>query len=324
MFRWNKLGKIFDPGDTNSKSWMHQFAQSPSVIIMDACVRVFFCTRPAIGLDGKYISYIAYIDLDRNNLFKILYVCKKPVLELGKYGTFDEFGTNPVSVIRAGNEIRAYYAGWTRCESVPFNAAIGLAVSRDGGESFTRLGDGPVLSYTFDEPFLLGSPRIRNFSGLWQLFYVAGREWIVIDGKPEPVYKIRMASSEDGINWLKCGQDLIGDKLGPQECQACPDVTYHNGKFHMFFSYRDVYNYKDGCGGYQIGYASSLDMLNWQRHDDLLDIRLSDSGWDSEMISYPHLFNLEGRTHMFYQGNGMGRDGFGLAVLEDEAAWGTV
>jgi hypothetical protein len=43
---------------------------------------------------------------------------------------------------------------------------------------------------------------------------------------------------------------------------------------------------------------------------------VSAEGWDAEMISYPHLFELEGKTYMAYLGNGVGRHGFGLAVLD--------
>jgi len=324
VFRWKKIGKVFDPKDLVSASWMHAFAQSPTVLIEDTYVRVYFCSRPAPGSDGQYLSYMSFIDLDRNNLLNIQRVCVQPVLSLGKYGTFDEFGTYPVSVIRNGSEIRAYYAGWTRCESVPFNAAIGLAISRDGGETFQRIGEGPVLSYSPDEPFLLGSPRIRKFANCWQLWYVAGKEWQMIDGKPEPVYKIRMATSDNGIDWIKHGQDLIVDKLGNYECQACPDVTFRNGCYHMFFSYRDIRHYKSREGGYRIGYASSTDLINWQRNDNLVDIELSETGWDSEMVNYPHVFELDGATYMLYQGNGMGRAGFGLAILEYNEAWGEV
>ena len=183
MFRWEKLGKVFDPKDLNSESWMSEFAQSPTVLIREKTLRVYFCSRPEPSSEGLYLSYVSFIDLDRKNLLKVLRVCDRPVLSLGEYGTFDEFGTYPVTVIPDGEEIRIYYAGWTRCESVPFNAAIGLAISRDGGENFQRLGNGPVLSYTPDEPFLLGSPRVRRFNDKWQLWYVAGKEWRKIDNK---------------------------------------------------------------------------------------------------------------------------------------------
>lgn len=314
--KWNKLGKIFDPKDLSTASWMKEFAQSPSIIIDGSVVRVFFCSRKAPDSNGQYMSYTSYVDLDRNNLLNVLRVADKPLIKLGGYGAFDEFGTNPVSVIKHQDTLRAYYAGWSRCESVPFNAAIGMAISQDGGENFERIGDGPVLSYTPDEPFLLGSPRIRNFGGKWQLWYVAGKEWREIVGKPEPLYKIRMAESDDGIEWSRHGFDIIADKLGEDECQACADVIFRNGKYHMFFSYRKMTNYKQGKGGYQIGYAVSSDMKVWNRNDEFVDIRCSEAGWDSEMISYPNVFELDGTIYMLYQGNGMGQTGFGLASLE--------
>jgi hypothetical protein len=174
-----------------------------------------------------------------------------------------------------------------------------------------------VLSHFLDEPFLLGSPRIRKFGDQWSLWYVSGREWLRSSGKPEPVYKIRMATSADGLDWTRAGRDLIQDKLGEHECQACPDVIFKGGRYHMFFSYRTIHNYKSKGEGYRIGYASSVDMINWARCDDLAGMEVSATGWDSEMVSYPHVFTVDGETYMIYQGNGMGRTGIGLARLEN-------
>ncbi len=50
--------------------------------------------------------------IHRANLSKIVRVAERPILDLGELGTFDEFGTYPVSVARVGDEVRAYYAGW--------------------------------------------------------------------------------------------------------------------------------------------------------------------------------------------------------------------
>ena len=321
MFRWEKLGKLFDPRECGTKTWMKEFAQSPTVLIGEKQVRIFFCSRPAPSPDGQYLSFLSYVDVDRANLLKIVNICQEPPLTLGALGTFDEHGTSPAFVVRHENEVRVYYAGWTRCESVRFNAAIGLAVSHDQGNSFTRLGDGPVLSYSPDEPLLLGSPRVRRFNNTWFLWYAAGKQWLHTTGNPEPIYKIRMASSEDGINWVKLGRDLIVDKLGEYECQACPDVTFRDGRYHMFFSYRDSHNYKSKVGGYRTGYAWSKDMMNWNRRDDLAGLPASETGWDSEMACYPHVFELDGDTYMLYEGNGIGRTGFGLARLDRGQNW---
>ncbi len=321
MFKWIKLGKLFDPKDLTDQTWMQAFAQSPSVLIYDRYVRIYFTSRPAATEDGQYRSFLTYLDVNKSDPRKILRICRKPILGLGDYGTFDEFGTTPISVIRHENKVRVYYAGWTRCESVPFNGAIGVAVSHDDGNTFTRIGNGPVLSYCPDEPFLIGSPRVRKFNNRWYLWYVAGKKWLRTEGKPEPIYKIRMAFSDDGIKWVRYGKDLIESRLGENECQACADVIFKAGKYHMFFSYRHSHNYQGIEGGYRIGYASSIDMLRWERRDELAGMSVSANGWDSEMVNYPHLFSLGDETYMLYQGNGMGRDGIGLARLLNSSSW---
>ena len=258
------------------------------------------------------------MDLDRKNLFEIVNVSKRPILKLGELGTFDEFGTYPASVIRDENKVKVYYGGWTRCESVPFNVAIGYAgTAEDGGETFDKLDDGPVLSYSVEEPFVLSGPKIRRFNNQWYLFYIAGRRWILDNGKPEPVYKIRMAISDDGISWTKHNKDLIADKLEENEAQASPDVFFRNGKYHMFFCYRYGTNYRGKENGYRIGYAFSDDLTNWTRDDSQAGIDVSEDGWDSEMISYPHVFELDGNVYMLYLGNQVGRYGFGIAQLEE-------
>lgn len=316
MFKWKKLGRIFNPVEIKEESWIHEYAQAPSVIIFEKFVRVFFSARPEPDEKGQFISRMGYLDLQKHNLFEIIQICKEPILPLGELGTFDEFGTYPVSVIRNNDELRAYYAGWTRCESVPFNAAIGLAISKDNGETFTKPGNGPVLSYTPDEPFVLGSPKIRKFNNTWYLWYSAGREWLPNNGKPQPVYKIRMAHSTDGIHWNRVGRNLITDVLEANECQASADVFFYKEKYHMFFSYRYNLDFREPGRGYRIGYAVSDDLLNWKRNDKNAGIAMSEDGWDHESVSYPFVFELDNNIYMLHQGNEIGRYGFGLAQLE--------
>ena len=318
MFTWKKLGRIFNPLEVKDRDWLKEFAQAPSVLVFDKFIRVYFACRPLPDKNGQYVSYSAYVDLNRSNLFEILNISKTPILTLGERGTFDEFGTYPTSVIRNGKDILAYYGGWTRCESVPFNVAIGLAISKNDGQTFTKMGSGPVLSYSINEPFVLSGPKIRRFNNKWYLFYIAGRKWIENNGKPEPVYKIRMATSDDGINWIKADKDLIESKLEENEAQASPDVFFHNNKYHMFFCYRYGLYFRGKEKGYRIGYAVSDDLVTWHRDDTKAGIDVSGEGWDSEMISYPHVFELDNKIYMFYLGNQVGKHGFGLAQLEGE------
>ena len=315
MFKWKKLGRIYDPKIVKNKDWMNGYAQSASTLIFDDFIRVYFACRSKQDVNGQFLSYLTYIDINKLNLFEIINIAKEPLLELGGLGTFDEFGTNPASVIKVGDEVRIYYCGWSRCESVPFNSAIGVARSFDNGNTFTKIGKGPVLSYTPNEPFLLGSPKIKKFNDTWYLWYAAGSEWIKNVGKPEPVYKIRVATSKDGINWFKKEENIIEAILEKNECQASADVLYHEDKYHMFFSYRNSLNYRQKHGGYRIGYAASNDLQSWKRDDSKAGISISNEGWDSQMVSYSHIFKLKENIYMIYQGNHFGRDGLGLALL---------
>ena len=316
MFTWQKQGRVFNPADIKDKVWLKEFAQAPSVLVFDEFLRVYFSCRPQADEKGQYVSYSAFVDLNRKNLFEVIKVSETPIFKLGELGTFDEFGTYPVSVIKHQNEVRAYYGGWTRCESVPFNVAIGYGVSKNNGETFEKSGDGPILSYSLDEPFILSGPKVRKFNNRWYLFYISGKKWILDNGKPEPVYKIRMATSQDGVNWVKNNTDLIETRVEENEAQASPDVFYYEGKYHMFFCYRYSADYRGKNNGYRIGYASSDDLVNWKRDDTKAGIEISAEGWDSEMVSYPHVFELDGAVYMFYLGNQVGRFGFGLAKLD--------
>src|SRR5215475_2366629 len=163
MFRWKKLGRAFCPQEVRGRPWLQEFAQAPSALVYPEFLRMYFSGRPAADSKGQYVSHCGYVDLDRRDLFKVLNVSETPILQLGGVGHFDEFGTYPVSVLRWGKEVRAYYGGWTRCESVPFNVAIGLAISDDDGKTFAKAGAGPILSYSLDEPFVLSGPKIRRF-----------------------------------------------------------------------------------------------------------------------------------------------------------------
>lgn len=321
MFKWKKLGVVFDPREHHSteRPWLDEYAQAPATLIFDDVVRVYFSCRPPRDANGQFVSYTAYVDLDRKDLFKIVRIADRPILSLGKRGCFDEFGTYPVSVIRRGKEIWAYYAGWTRCVSVPFNVGIGVAKSFDGGNTFERLGDGPLLPYTPEEPFTISGPKIRYFNGKYYLFYVAGNTWLTIDGRAEISHRIRVAVSEDGLTWKRQNRDLISNFWDEHESQASPDVIYANGTYHMFFCGWVPRNFRE-TKARRIGYATSDDLLHWTRDDSKAGITVSPEkeAFDAEMVAYPHVFELDGKTYMLYLGNMVGRYGFGLAELEGE------
>lgn len=308
QFRWKKLGMVYQA--PHDGSWCNSHAQVPAVCISPERVRVFFSVRPPKGDDGMYRSTMRWVDIDRHDPTRIIAMASEPFVPFGKSGTFDEHGVLPSCVVSAPGVIRLYYCGWMRLVGVPYSMAIGLLESYDDGETFRRLGDGPLFGRTLNEPYLEGGPLVLDYDGVWHMWYTSGTGWV----DNEALYVIKHATSTDGIEWKRDGLPAI-PVVVDAECQARPTVIRIGERWHMWFSYRYGLNFRNAERGYRMGYAWSDDLRSWNRDDSLGGIGVSDSGWDSEMICYPIVFALDGDYYMYYNGNGFGADGFGCAKL---------
>jgi hypothetical protein len=316
---WKKHGKIFDPTQHGLPNDCAQFAQSPQALVFDDFVRIYFSTRAVDKNNRKYLSHIAFVDM-RKNLRDVIRVSDKTVIPLGGLGCFDEHGIFPMNVLRHGDVVYGYTCGWNRRVSVSVDTAIGLAVSRDNGLTFQRIGDGPVLAASLHEPCLVGDGFVKIIGDRFHMWYIFGTGWkkFSADTPPDRTYKIGHATSGDGINWVKEeARQIIPDRLGVDESQALPTVIEVGGRYHLFFCYRQSFDFrKNPDRGYRIGHAWSGDLVNWTRDDDnpLLDV--APGGWDSDMVCYPHVFECDSTVYLLYNGNEFGRFGFGLAELK--------
>jgi len=306
---WTKRGKIFEA--TGQAGWMNTHAQGPTALVLDDRIRVYFASRPRNDL-----GLTTFIDLDRDNPSRVLDLNERPILDLGKPGTFDNHGVFPNHVRMTNGKVFLYYLGWYRGSSVPYHIAVGLAVSNDGGRTFEKMFDGPVLDRSAREPYSLGALTIVERDGLQHAFYTSFFDWLAVGGRLEPLYHIKHAVSEDGICWHKTDDVCIGQRHNG-EAVARPAVVLRNGRYHMWFCYRGSNDFRDGADSYRIGYAWSDNLLEWTREDGLAGISVSPDGWDSKMLAYPYIVEVGGRQLMFYNGNGFGASGFGYAT----ASW---
>lgn len=317
--RWKKLGKIFDPSDFSLANGCIQFAQSPQALVFPEFVRIYFSTRAVDKKNHKFLSHIAFVDMQKN-LRDIICVSDKTVLPLGALGCFDEHGIFPLNVVRHENVIYGYTCGWNRRVSVSVDTAIGLTVSHDNGQTFERLGDGPVLSASLHEPCLVGDSFVKVINSVFHMWYIFGTGWTIFNpnAPPDRTYKIAHATSVDGRNWRKDdGKAIVADKLGATESQALPTVIEICGRYHMFFCFRESSDFRTNpARGYRIGHAFSDDLKNWIRDDITPSLAGSPGGWDSDMMCYPNVFECDGKIYLLYNGNEFGRYGFGVAVLE--------
>lgn len=313
MFKWKKKGLIFSPNGYSE--WMYSHAQCPFTYEFDDYIRVYFSTREAYH-NGMSRAHGGWVDLDKNDLSKVINIATEPMMELGDIGEFDEFGSMPNSIVKVNEEYYLYYCGWTRAVSTPYSWEIGLAKGVDA-KHFKKIGKGPIIGPTMSEPYLHACPQVyRVKENEWHMFYLSGQCWLQGKEKMESQYLLVHATSRDGINWERNPEPIIEPKV-EYESQTSAAIIKIDGRYHMFFCYRYGLDFRKTEGkGYSIGYAYSDDLYHWTRDDAKAGISVSETGWDSKMIAYPHIAKINGKYYMFYCGNDFGKDGFGYAELE--------
>lgn len=305
--KWEKKGLIYCPD--GSIEWQKQCAMLPTPLLLDSGIlRVYvgFC-------DENMIGRIGYVDVEANNPSKILSISKEPVLDIGENGCFDDNGVVPISILRKGKEIYLYYIGFQLGVKVPYYMFCGLAISKDNGESFTRYSKSPILDRIHDEVYARCGVNVIKDKDRFRMWYVASHKqgWTMAQGKLKPYYIMKTTESNDGIHWNNESIVCLQYKNDDEHGFGRPFVWKEQDKYKMYYSIRTY------SRGYYIGYAESDDGIHWDRQDSKAGIELSQTGWDSENLSYPYLINAAGGGHyMLYNGNGCGKSGFGYAELK--------
>ncbi|ELY2796328.1 hypothetical protein ACP6QU_000107 [Cronobacter dublinensis] len=317
MLNWKKRGLIYSPTLYPPLANGVGFAQSPQTLVFEDYVRIFFSTRERDADGSKFVSRVCYVDMDKS-LQEVIRVSPSPVIGPAELGAFDEHGIFPFNVLRHEGKIMAWTTGWNRRVSVSVDTAIGLAISEDKGESFTRIATGPVMAASLHEPHLVGDAFVLHLNGCFHMWYIFGTGWKkqTADAIPDRIYKIAHAVSDNGIDWRRDSKTIIESVLSDDECQALPTVIQAGDRYHMVFCFRECFDFRHDAGrGYRLGYAWSQDLQVWHRDDSQVASLSSRDEWDSEMQCYPHLFRCDDKVYLLYNGNAFGKEGFGLAEL---------
>lgn len=300
--KWEKLGQVYRTTDED----VYTHAMFPVVDVLDegtGLIRVYFTHR-----DSDNYGFPAFLDArlyDRS--FTIVSKHNAPIIEKAALGNFDDSGVNVTSIVNDGNNKIFYYYGWNLGVTVPFRNSIGMADLKPDGIQLQRRYPGPILDRSREFPNLCATPCVLKDRGKFRMWFGSGEPWVIRNGRPNVACHVGYAESDDGIEWFRERMPAVcHGSLGDHVISA-PCVTADNDVYRIWYSYRGE--------KYRIGYGESDDGKVFVRKDNEVGIGVSESGWDSEMVCYPHVFNLRGQRYMLYCGNDYGRTGFGLAVL---------
>lgn len=305
---WKKLGLVYQPN--GSADWAKSHAMIPTPFLLnEKIIRVFItcCDDQGIGRPG-------YVDVSASNPLDVIKVSEKPLFDLGLPGTFDDNGILPCSIVSLDpHTLYLYYVGFELGTKIRYRLFTGVAISKDSGETFTKISNVPVLDRSQDEFLFRCGPYCVYEDGIFKLWYIAGSKWTDINGKSMPVYDIRYLESLDGINWPDKGEIVLPITEVDEHGFGRPCVVKKSNNFYqMYYSIR-----RKSFGAYRLGYAESEDGLVWNRMDDKLNLDTSPGSFDSHAIMYSAPIIADGKTYLFYNGNDFGRSGFAVAVLED-------
>lgn len=306
--RWVKLGLIFC-ADGQSELMMKGGRAPVPLHLNGDNFRIYFASYDISGR-GRIFS----LEFDISNPTQIKNLSIAPVVDLGQMGQFDDNGVIPSDLLEVDGSLYLYTIGFSVKNRIIFDAASGLAISRDGGMSFNKLS-GPVIDRGVDDPCFAASPTVMRDGDLWRMWYVSCDRWEPMADGYKHYYNIKHRTSKDGIYWDPKASVCIDYANEHEYAISRPSVIKgSDGRYRMWYSYRA----QPEIETYRIGYAESRDGNSWTRMDEQVGIDVSSDGWDSEMICYPYVFEHKGKKYMFYNGNSYGATGFGLAVLEED------
>ena len=299
--RWKKFGRIYSPHREHKQAISHASMPIPFEI-QEGLVRVFHASR-----DISNRSHIWSIDIKLvGDNWQVIEDSLNLLLKPGPAGHFDDCGVYPSSIVILDDAIYLYYIGWVSGATKPmFYANVGLAISKDNGNTFYKYSRAPIFGRDEVDPWMTTSPFVLKENEIWKMWYVGGSHWDTTTEPWKSYYHIKYASSQNGITWKKANTICLPLKKG----------EHHISRTFVFKdknTYRSLFGLNSGRG-YELKSACSKDGITWKRDnnyfsgfEESLDI------WEKKAQTYPHLIKINDRNFIFYNGNDFGKSGFGI------------
>ena len=296
---WQKLGLLYCPSPQDRHPKLLTHAANPVPLLLAGDVyRIFYS-----GRDKDNRSSVGAVDIDIVKQ-QVIQEHTQPFFEHGPAGSFYADGVSIGNFYTVGQTTYLLFMGWQNPPGQHWYGNIGrLILQADGRLSLES--DTPFLPLDEVDPISLSYPWVTYRQDQYHMWYGSTVTWDA--GNQEMLHVIHYAHSKDGQQWTRHGAS-VPYGVGLAQAFSRPTVFEDKDGLTMWFSYRD------GRGQpYRIGMAKSSDYQSWTLHLAEVGLDVSANGWDANMIEYPFVLAHKGSKYMFYNGDGYGRSGFGLA-----------
>ena len=303
---WQKLGLLYRfPGEGLHPKLLTHVANPLPLHIDGDVYRIFFCSR-----DGENRSSIGGVDINILT-HEVVKQYEQPFFEFGPSGSFYADGVSIGNCYTVDGIRYLFFMGWQSPKDSHFRGDIGRIVIKPD-LSLALDHTWPVMGTDSTDPISLSYPWVVGDSERgFDMWYGSTAAWDA--GNGEMLHVLHHASSDDGHEWRRNGQ-VVPHQLDVAQAFSRPTIARSSsGQWQMWFSYRGGLGTK-----YRIGYAESMDKHVWHLALNDAGIDVSPTGWDSEMIEYPFVFDHKDQRYMLYNGNNYGKSGFGLAIFSHD------
>lgn len=223
-------------------------------------------------------------------------------------GALDHAGCMPMQIVDGF----LYYIGWTLRQDVPYFNYTSISEFVEG-ERPRKIG--PILPPDIIDTgfsgtiFVLSDKHLDRHLG----YYLSADHWTRDEqNNLQPCYNIKIAESQDLLNWNKLGKVAINLHEGEAGISASTVIKY-DGLYHMWFSVRGSKDFRGGSGSYAIKHAMSNNAIDWVRTDKF---GLSpEKELNENMCAYPSVFVENNTLHMFYNSYNFGENGISQASM---------
>jgi hypothetical protein len=297
---WRKLGLVLEASGTPLS---RSHAMLPTPLVMSDRVRVFYAS-----CDADMRGRVFFADFEPSPPFQVMGRSPGPVLDVGPAGAFDCDGANPSQAFEVDGRLALLYIGWRRGPpDEPYSLFGAVAVSDDRGESFAR-ADTPLLPPRPHERLFRTAPFMERTSGGYRLLYIGGDAFVAAaDGRRLPTYSLMELKSPQPWSWGGTPTVLMSPDVDAGEVGFGRPVVFANADSER----RLMLSVRTG-DGYRLVETTAEFGPN-ERPALMTVIPAPLAAWEREMTCFGAPCVANGRQLLFYNGDGYGRSGMGLA-----------
>lgn len=297
-----RLGRIFEPKSSLCDNVNLTHTANPVLVPKSRDVyRMFFNSR-----DSLQRSSVFSVDLNLQEMILIEGSFREQFVLSDEKSYFRD-GISLGSTFHINCETWIGFMAWINPPKRHWFGTIGK-FKLDENLNITNIEDKPWFDLDSIDPVSLSYPAFYKNRGKLRMWYGSTITWDA--GNGEMLHVLKEKSSLDGNDFQNTGR-FIQWQMNTSQAFSRPSIIQTQNIFLMAYSVRGNQD------KYRIEF-SIIDNVDSAEEIEILHVgKFSNSGWDweSEMVEYPFLVSHEQNIYMFYNGNGYGRTGIGVAQI---------